>query len=119
MPKITFVNEKKTIEVPEGTNLRRAAMENGVPVYWGPHKVLHCPGMGLCTSCRVVIRKGTENVSPQGNWERLNLTVNPLGFWSRLGREEQLRLSCQTTVHGDVEVETCPAMNLHGEAFWE
>ena len=33
MPTINFVNEKKQIEVPEGTNLRRAAMQSGIQVY--------------------------------------------------------------------------------------
>jgi hypothetical protein len=27
-------------------------------------------------------------------------------------------LSCQTTVHGDIEVETQPGFNWHGEKFW-
>ena len=118
MPKVHFVKEKKTVEVPDGANLRKAAMQNGIQLYWGPHKVLHCPGIGMCTTCRVVITKGTENVSPQGKWEKTNLILHPSAFYSRLGREEQLRLSCQTTVHGDIEVETQPAMNLHGEKFW-
>ena len=119
MPKVTFVKEKKTVEVPAGANLRKVALENGVQVYWGPHKILHCPGLGMCTSCLVLITKGLQNVSPQGKWEKANMTLNPLAFFSRLGREDQLRLSCQTTVQGDVEVETQPAMNLHGEKFWE
>jgi hypothetical protein len=29
-----------------------------------------------------------------------------------------LRLSCQAKVYGDIEVETQPPLNLHGERFW-
>ena len=118
MPKVHFVKEKKTIEVPDGANLRKEARRNGVEVYWGPHRYAHCPGLGLCTSCKVLIRKGAENVSPQGTWERMNLLLNPLGFFARVGHEEDMRLACQTTVHGDVEVETQPGINWHGERFW-
>lgn len=117
MPKVHFVKEKKTIEVPEGANLRKEARRNGIELYWGPHKYLHCRGFGVCTSCKVLIRKGTENVSPQGTWERLNL-LKPPAVFSRIGHEHDLRLACQTEVHGDIEVETQPEMNWHGERFW-
>jgi ferredoxin len=29
-----------------------------------------------------------------------------------------LRLACQARVNGDVEVETQPEVNWHGERFW-
>lgn len=29
-----------------------------------------------------------------------------------------MRLSCQTKVHGDIEVETCPKVNLFGDNFF-
>src|ERR1043165_4173768 len=115
MPSVKFVKEKKTIEVPEGANLRKAAMQNGVEVYSGIHKVLHCPGWGLCTTCKVNVTKGADNVSRQGFWEKLNFTLHPLTFFTRLGREKETRLACQTKVCGDIEVETHPELNLYGE----
>lgn len=118
MPTIKFVNEKKTIEVPEGTNLRKAAFQAGVDVYSGVSRVLHCPGLGMCTTCKVRITKGIENVSRQGLWERTNMLKDPLTLFARIGHEQDLRLSCQTTVHGDVEVQTHPSINWHGEKFW-
>ena len=48
MPKITFVNEKKEIEVPAGANLREEAKKAGIQVYKGVHKYLNCFGFGLC-----------------------------------------------------------------------
>lgn len=121
MPTVKFVKEKKSIEVPEGTNLRKAAMKAGVEVYQGVHKVLHCPGLGMCTTCMVHITKGADNISPPGVWEKMNagnLVLHPISFLSRLGQEKEMRLSCQTTVLGDIEVETQPEFNWHGEKFW-
>lgn len=124
MPTITFVKEKKTVEVPEGTNLRAAAQKAGVEVYSGIDKTLHCPGIGMCTTCKVRIKKGAENVNKQGFWEKMNMLkcmlpiFPPFAFFGRIGEEDKMRLSCQTQVHGDVEVETTPAFNWHGEKFW-
>ncbi|GAB4149806.1 MAG: hypothetical protein Tsb009_24280 [Planctomycetaceae bacterium] len=118
MPTIKFIKEKKEVEVPEGANLRKEARKAGVEIYSGIHKYLNCRGNGLCCACRVHIKKGQENVSKPGFWERLNLMLNPLGFFSRLNHEKELRLSCQTKVYGDCEVETTPEFNWHGEKFW-
>ena len=121
MPTINFVKEKKTVDVPDGTNLRAAALQAGIEVYSGIDKVLHCPGFGMCTTCTVRIKKGTENVSRQGFWEKMNMLKCipvPFAFFARIGEEDKMRLSCQTKVHGDVEVETTPAFNWHGEKFW-
>src|SRR5438132_14039408 len=66
MPKVVFTNEKKEIEVPQGANLRKEAMKNGIEVYRGVDKYLHCPGWGLCGTCRVLVKKGMENLRPKG-----------------------------------------------------
>ena len=118
MAKITFVNEKKSIDVEPGSNLRKVALENGVPLYWGPHKIFNCMGFGHCGSCKVLITKGEENVSQPGLWERMRILAGPLLFFWRIGNEKQLRLSCQCRVNGDIEVETTPSGNWHGERFW-
>jgi len=118
MPTVKFVNEKKTIEVPEGANLRKEAMKAGVEVYSGIHKYLNCHGFGQCGSCRMRIVKGKENVSRQGIFEKLRLLLGPLTFFARLGQEDEVRLACRTRVKGDIEVESRPALNWHGERFW-
>ena len=66
-----FVLRRKSIEVPEGANLRKEALKAGIDVYAGLDKVLHCPGLGMCTTCKVRIVKGKENVSPPGRWEKM------------------------------------------------
>ena len=120
MAKITFVKEKKTIDVEPGTTLRTAALHNGVQVYDGIHQnpLAHCPGWGFCGSCKVMITKGEANVSKPGLWERIRILGGPLLFFWRIGNEKSLRLSCQCRVNGDIEVETTPTGNWHGERCW-
>ena len=114
MPVVTFVNEKKQIEVPEGANLRKEAMKSGIQVYPHVHKLLHCPGIAQCGSCRVLITKGMENASPMGLMEKLRLKPS----FVYIGHENTMRLSCQTRVHGDMDVVTKPPMNLFGDNFF-
>ena len=118
MPTVKFVKEKKEIEVPDGANLRQEARKAGVEIYPGIHKIMNCMGNGVCCSCRMNIKQGTEQVSKQGLWEKIGFYLNPIGFFARLGQEDNIRLSCQTKVHGDIEVETKPSFNWHGDKFW-
>ncbi len=114
MAVIKFVNEKKEIQVPEGSNLRREAMAAGVSVYAHIHKLANCHGLAACGSCRVLITKGMENASPMGALERLRLKM----AMPYVGNENTMRLSCQTLVNGDMEVVTKPPLNLYGENFF-
>jgi ferredoxin len=119
MPTIKFINEKKTIEVEPGANLRKAAQQEGVSLYPGIHQYVNCMGWGSCASCRVHITKGVENTNRKGLKERLRLLLGPLTFFGRIGHEKDLRLACQTRVNGDIEVETKPpVVDWHGEKFW-
>ena len=118
MPKIKFVKEKKEIEVEPGTNLRQAALKEGIPLYPGIYKYINCRGFAQCASCRVRITKGLEHVNRQGLLEKFGLMAGPIRFFARLGHEQELRLACQTRVNGDIEVETQPEVNWHGERFW-
>jgi ferredoxin len=114
MPTITFVKEKKELQVPVGANLRREMMQAGIAVYSGPHKLLHCPGLSLCGSCRVLITKGMENASPMGFMERTRLKMSI----PYIGNENTMRLACQTQVIGDMTVENTPGLNLYGDNFF-
>jgi ferredoxin len=115
MPKVVFVKEKKEIAVPEGANLRLAAREQGVQLYPWLHRLLNCHGLGLCGTCRVLVTKGMENLSPKTTVERIKLGM----MLSSIGHENEMRLSCQVRVNGDCTVETQPALNLSGENFWQ
>jgi ferredoxin len=114
MPTITFANEKKEIQVPNGANLRKEALRAGVQLYPGIHKVANCHGFGSCGSCRVLVTKGMENTSPKGILESARLAVS----LAAIGNEQTMRLACQTRVEGDITVTTCPPMNLYGENFF-
>ena len=114
MPKVVFVNEKKEIEVPQGANLRDEARKAGVEVYAGLSRYLNCFGHGTCGECRVLVKKGMENLSSKGFMEKATL----FRMLSTIGHENEMRLSCQCAVSGDVEIEVQPEMNLSGETFW-
>lgn len=136
MPVIKFVKEKKEIEVPDGANLRAEAIKAGVNVHQGINgfgaglnKVVNCHGLGQCGTCRVQITGGIENASKMGMLEKTRFRVpvptpitpgglDPLPCLAFVGNEETMRLSCQVTVHGDIEVETGPEIDLFGENFF-
>ncbi len=82
---VVFQPYDKSIRVPEGTNLLRAAMEAGV------HINASCGGSGSCGKCRVLITEG----SVEG------------GLSARLRDDEVAagyRLACQSTVRADITV---------------
>jgi ferredoxin len=121
MPTIKFTNEKKEVQVPQGANLRHAAMGAGISVYNGingfgakVNEFANCHGLGLCGTCAVLITKGMENVHPMGVREKARMKIS-LHY---VGHENTMRLSCQTQVNGDIEVETKPDLNLYGENFF-
>ncbi|GJL79678.1 MAG: hypothetical protein NPINA01_26670 [Nitrospinaceae bacterium] len=94
MLEIQFENQKRTIKVEPGANLREAAIANKLSVY--PHilKILNCRGRGLCTSCKVEIVSG--NVDPRNDVEN-----------EKLGKKApNIRLACQVTVNDHLVVRT-------------
>lgn len=114
MPKVKFINENTTIEVPVGANLREEALKAGIDVYRWRHKYTNCHGHGTCGTCRMLVKKGMENAEPLTKLEQAHRAVSLV--W--IGFEDQMRLSCQTQVLGDIEVETRPPLNISGEKFW-
>ena len=128
MPVVKFIKEKKEIEVAQGTNLRRAALSAGVNLYQGLNGIgaslnqfVNCLGLGMCGTCKVLIKKGVENVSPMGTLEKIKFhcpVPDPMPCLSFIGHEAEMRLACQATVNGDIEVETGPEFDLFGENFF-
>ena len=106
---------------PAGANLRDEAKKAGINVYWGPAKFLNCFGHGTCGTCKVLIKKGMDNLSKPGRMERFTLWR----MLSSIGREDEMRLACQVQVNGDCTVETHPGVQLSpekdakGKFFWE
>jgi ferredoxin len=136
MPVVKFIKEKKEIEVPVGANLRKEAIKAGVNTHQGLNgfgaslnAVINCHGFGQCGTCRVKIVKGMENASPMGLVERWRFRmpiptpvtpggIDPIPAMAFIGNEDTMRLSCQVTVQGDMEVETGPELDLFGENFF-
>lgn len=135
MPIVKFVKEKKEIEVPAGANLRTEAWKAGIYTnqgfvngigQWANKNFANCHGLGLCGTCRVLITKGMENTNKLTTREYLKFkTIVPTGIipdpippLAYVGHEDTMRLACCTTVHGDIEVETGPEVNLFGENFF-
>ena len=115
MPKITVANEKKDVEAPAGAILRDQLRAAGVVVNPGLSQKVNCFGHGICGTCRVLVKKGMENLSPKGIGEKIKLTL----MISSIGHEDEMRLACQCAVNGDVTVEVRPEMNWSGESFWQ
>jgi len=86
MPTVVFVNEGKAGIVPSGTSLLRAAVDLGV-------RISHvCGGNGICSTCRVEVVVGEENLTP----------INPQEIAYDLGQSG--RLGCQARILGNVGV---------------
>ncbi len=148
MPKVVFQigKEKKEVEVAEGANLRDAAIKAGIQVNFEVidtpggllGRVFNCHGLGFCGTCRVLVKKGAENLAPKGTrpeqWKQLHEKVAAgqakagrtlperitiARMLSAIGYEDEMRLACQVQVYGDCTVETRPTANLSGENFWQ
>jgi ferredoxin len=102
-------------------------------------RYLNCRGHGSCGTCKVLVKKGMENLTPKsmsveqakeymeklaagqakpgkkGPLERFTLGR----MFSSIGHEEEMRLSCQVKVHGDCTVELHPGFNWDGDNFWQ
>ena len=129
MPIVKFVKEKKEIEVPDGANLRNEAIKAGINLNQGLNgigqtlnKYVNCFGMGMCGTCRVLVTKGMDNTNKMTFSEKTKfkmvLTPDPVPALAFDGHEDTMRLACCTTVHGDIEVESGPELNLFGENFF-
>ena len=109
MAVVTLVNEGKSIEVAEGTNLRKVLLKNGITPYMGKDKFLNCFGNGLCGTCRVEVvdGKGAPSMSPMEELALAGLT--PL--YAR-AIPKNVRLSCRIDVTKDLAVKTYPQIGI-------
>ena len=91
MPKVTLLPDGLSDEIQTGTSLLQCAEILGV-------ELLHsCGGVAACTSCRVVVKQGGENVSSMKEAEAEVLAES--------GILKSHRLACQARVFGDVTFE--------------
>jgi adenylate cyclase len=90
MPAITFLPDNIKEEIRTDETILDVAQRSSVPL---AHV---CQGNARCSTCRVQIVKGLENVSPRSDGE--NVIAGQMGFGP------EIRLACQTRVSGDVSV---------------
>jgi ferredoxin len=95
VPKVHFVNELISVDVPEGTPLRQVAREQGIELYRGMWTHVNCFGNGLCGRCRLWVLSTTTR-GP--NWRE----------WLHRSVRGEMRLACQLKILEDVEVRTRP-----------
>lgn len=80
--------ETRQFSVPVGqVTVLQAALNNGI------HIDHACGGVGMCSTCRVVVKDGMDNLPERNQAEE---TFEILG---------ENRMSCQCTINGDVSVE--------------
>jgi len=104
VPKVTFVNENRTVEVEPGGSLRYAALENDVPLYcmwFGLSKFANCHGNGLCWTDRVRVSPAAA-VNLRTPLEKAMTNIGTM----KKNRDPQVRLACQVQVFEDCEVRT-------------
>ena len=109
MPVITLVNEGRTLEVPEETNLRKALLRAGVSPYVGKDKLLNCRGLGFCGTCRVEIIDG-KGVPPLTDREEAPLIGLTLFYARKV--PQNVRLSCRIDVKSDITIKTYPRIEI-------
>jgi adenylate cyclase len=90
MTRITFQKEKAVEQADDSQSLLQVARQNGIP------HASACGGNARCSTCRVLVVAGLENLAPRNEPEcRL----------ARLkGFEPNIRLACQTHARGPVTI---------------
>lgn len=89
MPTVHFTKQNISLTVAEEANLLDAARRAGITID------APCDGSGTCGKCRVKLRAESSQ-----SWKEADHK-----FISQAAREDGSVLACQTSVHGDVEVE--------------
>ena len=97
MPKITFVNEDRIVEVEKGRIVREVAEECGIELDVEQFLGINCGGRGMCRACLCWIDESTPGAAGSRS---LMERWRGLAGWRRL--------ACCATVEGDVKVFSMP-----------
>ena len=93
MPVVVFRGQ--SVECLHGANLRLVLLRARLPLYNDVARALNCRGRGVCGTCAVRIR-GAVSDPTEAERKRLGLLPHHA--------DAGLRLACQCTVLGDLEV---------------
>ena len=91
MPKVRFVRENLTVEVPVGASILEAARRAGAP------EGDRCGGVCACSTCHVYVVKGFDETSEIEDEE---YDILDKAFDVKM----QSRLGCQAKIQGDLEI---------------
>ncbi len=105
MARITYENERTIEENDPALTLLEISLKNGVP------HMHACGGHARCSTCRVLVSAGAENLVPRGEAEE-TLAL-------KRGFESSVRLACQTRVRGPVTIRRLVLDNRDYEAVRE
>lgn len=101
MPKIKFLPQNVEVDVPEGTAILDAALDNNIQI---DH---NCGGNCACSTCHVIINEGYDTLNPVTEDEEDMLDEAE-------GLTDTSRLACQSKVKSDLVV-TIPEK----ESLWD
>lgn len=102
---ITFVGEK-TIKISEGQSILNASLDAGIPHFHA------CGGKGKCSTCRILILEGLENLSAINKKEAFLRSKIPFPL--------KVRLACQSFIEkGEVKIERILKDELDFSLFLE
>lgn len=87
------------IDCERGATLRDVLLAADCSPHGGASDHLNCRGLGTCGTCAVAVDGATGARTARERWR---LSVPPHD------PDDGLRLACQTTVEGDLTVETFP-----------
>ena len=90
MPTIHFLPDDRHVEVADGETILTASLRADIP------HAHACGGMARCSTCRVLVLEGIESCGPRTPPEK--------ELAEQLDFSDDVRLACQTTVHGDLSI---------------
>jgi len=94
MHKVEVVDRNATVEAENGQTVLNALLEGGVE--W-----MHaCGGFCNCTTCRIKVEEGMENLSEMEESEKNTLKR----FQGEEVLEGPFRLSCQAKIYGNIKI---------------
>lgn len=88
VPQIHYLIENRSVDVEPGETILQTSLGAGIP------HAHACGGHARCSTCRVYIAAGLPSCSPRNDKEA--------ELASRLRFLPEVRLACQTRIHGDV-----------------
>lgn len=92
--KIEFTDRDVEAEAEDGQNVLQALLQSGIDYMHA------CGGFCNCTTCRIKVEEGMDNLSEMKDDEKNTLRR----FQGDEILEGPFRLSCQAKVHGDIKI---------------